>query len=37
MQTNDFFSYLTKDEDEKQSMKVMKELEADKAQNLGGR
>lgn len=34
MVTNDFFSYLTKDEDEKQSMKAIKEQEADKI--LGG-
>lgn len=34
MMTNDFFSYLTKDEDEKQSMKALKEQEADKI--LGG-
>lgn len=34
MMTNDFFSYLTKDEDEKQSMKALKEQEADKV--LGG-
>lgn len=34
MTTNDFFSYLTKDEDEKQSMKALKEQEADKV--LGG-
>ena len=34
MMTNDFFSYLTKDEDENQSMKTLKEQEADKI--LGG-
>lgn len=34
MISNDLFSYLTRDEEEKQSMKVMKEQEADKM--LGG-